>query len=292
MFFRISGRGEEIKITLNAVNTTKLPNITNILGNIIVTDLTIEDTPIPVLTTETFQNFKYIHTLVLDNTDTEFVENNTFKDLKNLKNLYIVNNKLDNFRLDILNQSSLNWLDLSNNSIYDLSDFHINAISSLTVFNISSNALEFLPKDILDKLKQVNKFYLIVDNNPLDCSHPKWNGNLSEELSRVFCSNTSFIENEFKSAEDQPVSINSTKQFLANCSTDNMFRTRFAFWIFGSIWLGIILGNISKLKQLLFCPQITTVEDKAIQCGKYIIFEITFQLLLFFISNCCGVNFF
>lgn len=208
---------------------------------------------------------------MLDNTQTTEIEKEAFYDLENLKNLYIVNNNLSSLVPDVISpNNSLLWLDLSNNSLTSLTNFNVQAFPSLTVLNVSYNALEYLPIDILDKLRSSNQFYLIIDDNPWNCSRSEWNANLSAELTQAFCTNLSLVEGQYAtSAQKEVQGSNSTTQFTSNCSS-GVFETQCAFWIFGAIWAGIILGNISKLKTMLFCPNNVIMEDKAIQCGKYV----------------------
>lgn len=243
-----------------------------------VTDLIVRDTALPKLTRNIFTNFKNIHTLVLDNTKTEEIEEDAFYDLGNLKNLYIVNNHLSNFSSTLINpNSSLIWLDISNNSITTLTNLNVTAIPSLTVLNISHNSLEYLPKDILDKLELFNQFYIIVDGNPWNCFHEEWKEFLSKNLVEAFCLNDTAKQNNFSQLQQ----VNISSLYTHNCSS-NVFKTACGFWIFGSLWLGIILGNISKLKKLLFHPYAMNMEDKAIQCGNY---NIIFVLFVYFISR-------
>lgn len=170
----------------------------------------------------------------------------------------------------MINSNTFIWLDLSNNSLTDMTGFNLDAIPSLTTLNVSDNALEYLPRDFVDKLEETNDFYVIIDNNPWNCSHPEWKDYLSTQLTQAFCSNISSLSDSYKSSEVSKQNTNITTDLSSNCAV-LMLKNRCAFWIFGALWVGIILGNISKLKQLLFCPKSQTLKDKATQCGKYTI---------------------
>lgn len=230
--------------------------------------LTIRDSDFPRITREMFESFKNVHTLILDDTKTEAIEEDTFQDLQKLTNLHITNNYITSFKSNILNSSNLVWLDISNNSLTSLSDLNISGIPSVTVLNISHNSLEYLPEDIMFKLNSSNRFFVIVDNNPWNCSHPLWKDKLSTEFVRVFCLNTS-VDSSYAEAEEQNIigNVNSTKEMSSSCSASIMNR-HCPFWIFGALWTGVILGNIRKLKQLVFCPTNITSDDKTTQCGR------------------------
>lgn len=190
-----------------------------------------------------------------------------------MRNLYIVNNNnLSTFNLNRFNSSTLVWLDISNNSLTNLSDFNVNAIPSLLVFNISYNLLEYLPLDILDKLRFANKFYVIVDNNPWNCSRSEWKQYLTADLTMAFCYDLTTMSDSYEASEEVDLApkqfVNSSSTSCGTHCTEGKFKEYCSFWIFGAVWLGIILGNVRTLKRLICCPTTVTKDDKTTQCGK------------------------
>lgn len=216
-----------------------------------------------------FQNFPLLDTLILDNTNTDEINQNAFSNLQKLKKIHIVNNNLTSFTSNVLNSSVLFWLDLSKNSLVNLTEFNVLSMPSLTILNISDNSLQYLPKSILDKVTSTNSFFLIADNNPWNCSHPKWKQYLTEQLTVALCSNISQVPDSYAESREEESKIipNVTDSNYTPCSV-GVFKTNCPFWMFGALWVGIILGNIKKLKQLVFCPSSLTLEDKATQCGN------------------------
>lgn len=258
----------EIQIIFNSINYTKFANITNILGEIEITDLTLRHSPFPKITRETFQNFQDLHTLILDHTNTDEIKENAFCDLQKLKELHIVNNNLTNFKSNMLNSSFLVSLDLSSNSLVNLTDFNVLSLPSLIVLNVSDNSLEYLPINILEKIESTNNFYLIAGDNPWNCSHLQWKEYLSPQLKLALCSNISVLDEGYAEGEEEEPKLNSNvTEIYPQCSV-GIFKTHCLSWMFGALWVGIILGNVKKLKQLVFCPRNSTMEDKATQCGN------------------------
>lgn len=171
----------------------------------------------------------------------------------------------------MFNSTSLAWLDISNNSLKSLTDFNVKAIPTLLVLNISYNSLEYLPIDIVDKLRFENKFYVIVDNNPWNCSHPEWKQYLTDELTMAFCSDLATIKIDSYEASDevdvqQKKFVNSSTSGITRC-IEGKFKEYCPFWIFGAVWVGVILGNVRTLKRLICCPTTITKDDKTTQCG-------------------------
>lgn len=273
MFFSVSATDNSldngIDITFKSFNSSTLLSLADHFRELELNDVTIRKSYLPILSRQMFGVFKNVRNLKLEYTTTQEIEGAAFHDLHQLTNLHITNNELTSFKPSVLNSSHLVYLNISNNLISSLSDFNISTLRSLTVLDISNNSLEFLPKDILDTLNTSTHFFLIIDNNPWNCSHPSWKDNLSSEYIVAFCSNTSREQKSFDEIEEQHLveQTNSTRETPQSCS-DNILKDHCPFWIFGALWTGVILGNIRKLKQLVFCPKNIILEEKSTQCGE------------------------
>lgn len=159
-----------------------------------------------------------------------------------------------------------------------MTDFNIKAIPTLLVLNISNNLLEYLPIDIVDKLRFENKFYIVVDNNTWNCSHPEWKEYLTAELTMAFCSDLTTMKIDSYEAPDvvdveNKHFVNSSTSCVMHCN-EGKFKEYCPFWIIGAVWVGVILGNVRTLKRLICCPTTVTKDDKTTQCGRYLILQI------------------
>ncbi|XP_018567353.1 leucine-rich repeat, immunoglobulin-like domain and transmembrane domain-containing protein 2 isoform X2 [Anoplophora glabripennis] len=236
-------------------------------------ELKIENSFISVVKGGMFLNFPNIQVLRLRNTSTQTVEEGAFEDLYNLTKIYLTDNYLQDFNSNTFaSNNSIRILDLSHNLLNNLDSFDIELIPFLTIMNISHNKMEYLPEGVLNKLKEENHFYLIIDNNPWNCSHPKWIEQLTEILVEAFCNGKTFDPSEVNAKEANLVNLqymNNTKS-LTETENDNFFCIGYSLkncllWAFGGVWVGVILGNMCKLKRMLFTTP-RRYEDKNTQC--------------------------
>ncbi|KAJ8946083.1 hypothetical protein NQ314_008983 [Rhamnusium bicolor] len=219
-----------------------------------------------------FTNFKNLQNLYLQNTRTNRIEAEAFSVINNLNKLYLTNNYLEKISSNIFPvYNALHTLDLSHNLLNDLSEFDISMFPSIVFLNISHNRLEYLPENIMNKLKEENKFYLIADNNPWNCEHPGWVQHLTTIFIDAFCTNNNYdsrkVEEKMEKLSTGYLVYKDDTGIWSVCSAKCAFN-HCLIWMFGAVWFGIILGNTCKIKRLLFTEP-TRYEDKAIQCGKY-----------------------
>lgn len=238
-------------------------------------ELLIENSSVSVIKSDMFVNFPNIQILRLRNASIQTVEEGAFQDLLNLKKVYLTDNYLEVLNSNVFpSNNSIRILDLSRNLLNNLDDFDLEPFPLLTIMNVSHNRLEYLPDNIMNKLNESNNFYLIVDNNPWNCLHPKWVLRLTEILVEAFCTNKSYDPTEMDIKVEKltnPEYKNGTKN-EATPEQNSFYCLKYSLksclmWAFGAVWVGVILGNMCKLKRMLF-TQPRRYEDKNTQCGK------------------------
>ncbi|KAJ8938994.1 hypothetical protein NQ318_015559 [Aromia moschata] len=237
-----------------------------------VEELEVTNSSIIILEEGTFTNFKSLRTLYLRNTTTRYLAEGVFANLLSLTTIGITDNYLETLSSDAFGpNNSVQFLDVSHNLLSDLSDFDVGWFPSLVVLNVSHNRLEHLPAGVLDRLAEVNDFYAIVDNNPWNCSHPAWAERLTETSVAAFCGDhvydSSEAQSKMRALEESPLNGTEADEEAAGCFWRCAFLTC-VWWIIGAVWVGVILGNVCKLKRLLF-TQPRTYVDKNTQCGTY-----------------------
>ncbi|XP_074034464.1 uncharacterized protein [Leptinotarsa decemlineata] len=242
-----------------------------------ILELNISDTPISHVDRRTFGRYRNIHTLILRNSDIHSIEYNAFADLSFLRNLNLGNNLLENFSSSVFSENnSLYWLDLSNNLLGDLTNFNVSYFPYLMIMNVSNNRLEYLPENIMDKLKEINNFYIITDNNPWNCSHPGWSQNLNPNLIAAFCTRNMFdnriIQEKLNYLKNEDISYGEHKNFNSSrneairkkCRSKSWCFSYCVFWFVAAVWMGVILGNVCKLKDIV-CRTTLKMRDKYTQ---------------------------
>ncbi|KAG5884437.1 hypothetical protein JTB14_024380 [Gonioctena quinquepunctata] len=243
-----------------------------------VLDLNVSRTFMRQINRTTFGRYRNIHTLNLQNNYINHVEKNAFADLVFLRNLNLRNNLLKSFDSDIFGTfNSLYLLDLSNNVLDDLSGFNISDFPSLMIMNVSNNLLEYLPNTFIEKLEESDSFYLIIDDNPWNCSHPGWN--LNPTLITPFCTERVFdlavAQEKLKLLGNMDSLVEEFKSLNTNRNNEapsgkcprNWCFSYCVFWFIAAIWIGIIVGNIGKLKDIV-CRTTLKVGDKKTQYDK------------------------
>lgn len=220
-------------------------------------ELRIENSFISVVKSGMFVNFPNVETLRLRNTSTQTIEEGAFEYLTNLKKVYLTDNYLQEFNSNVFPlNNTIRILDLSHNLLNNLDGFDIEMFPILTIMNVSHNRLEYLPESLLNKLKEENNFYLIVDNNPWNCLHSSWTDQLTEILIEAFCTNKTYDPYEMNAKEENLTNL----QYKNNTKAETETETNFFFclgyslksclvWAFGGVWVGVILGNMCKLKR-------------------------------------------
>ncbi|XP_060519612.1 toll-like receptor 7 isoform X2 [Cylas formicarius] len=226
-----------------------------------VSSLNITDSFLPAISQSAFDGFQGVGSIHITSSHVSQIENATFEEFDSLTSLNLSDNFLRDFNVDAFPaKNALLSLDLSNNVLRDFSNFNVSRFPRISVLNLENNLLDRLPLSILDKLQVENEFFLLVDNNPWNCEHEDWVDYLNENMTKAFCGNTkTYIpklrierqQNEAtqtneSQAEDEFKPDRGNKPNCAKCS--------FYFcilWLVGGVWLGIIVGNVGKIKNLL-----------------------------------------
>ncbi|VEN43685.1 unnamed protein product [Callosobruchus maculatus] len=233
-----------------------------------INELNVTNSYIPSLQPTFFERFPNLNKIVLKNVHLKEIEADTFSKLKALKYLDLGNNNLETFNMSESNR--LEYLDLSDNNLQNLSFFdEVNSFNSLKYFDISNNYIKFLPKPLMQKLKTDPSFRLIPDGNPWNCNMSEWSGTLNQELIEWFYNRkpTANCQNGNDRLKLASTLEEETPDEEVTCPTPTCF-TQCLFWFFGAIWMGIIIGNVCKIRKLLFSS--TRHEDKTTQYGNLI----------------------
>ncbi|KAL1502058.1 hypothetical protein ABEB36_007261 [Hypothenemus hampei] len=234
-----------------------------------ISSLNITQSHIPIIFQGMFQNFENVQSLYVTSSGVSSVEDNAFALLSSsLQYLSLNNNNLTTLNLcqTISMYDQLKVLNLSFNRLKDLSSFNISCFPKLEILNVRDNLLTHLPKDILEFLQEDNDFYIIVDNNPWNCSHSDWSEYMNEKLIDSFCTNKTYIPYHI------PYNSNIVPEELKSFS-DNCYKCSFyycLFWMGGGVWIGIIIGNISIIKKLL-CRKRVEYNDEYTQCERSLV---------------------
>ncbi|XP_050498828.1 leucine-rich repeat, immunoglobulin-like domain and transmembrane domain-containing protein 3 [Diabrotica virgifera virgifera] len=263
---------------------------TDFYSNMIVTiasqdivDLSITNSSISGLNSAMFQKYQYVQTLSITHTKLKYIKERTFHSLDNLQVLNLSHNCIDSFNFKALSSiGNLTSLDLSYNKLESIYNFNLNSFNSL-VLNISDNKMTNLEPEFIQKLNMSNDFYIIINNNPWNCSESKWQKYLSPALLLAFClypqdSRENDEQTYYKNAVFQAVEDNTSRvfptqeennivvQFLEenttriqmpqnntiNCNYLKNCASYCVYWCLGGVWIGIILGNICTIKRLIF----------------------------------------
>ncbi|XP_044763681.1 SLIT and NTRK-like protein 1 [Coccinella septempunctata] len=189
--------------------------------------------------------------LSLSNCRIKRLENGTFADLQKLIKLNLSDNLLTTFNGHSFERmSSLNIMILSNNLLETLSDMHLEAFPKLKVLDISGNQLQSLPEEVMYKIQNDPAFSLYAGNNPWNCNSIIWKKYFerNEELKKKFCSpvSHSFL-GILKDREGRTIMQSKTTVIRESCGF-----VKCKWWIIGSVWIGVILGNLNKLNKLLY----------------------------------------
>ncbi|CAG9854416.1 unnamed protein product [Phyllotreta striolata] len=278
--------GSKITCQNVTIGDGPLDNITVIITPLDVVEVNIINSSLPSIANWTFSKFKYLRTLNVRNSRLTGISEGAFSSLDNLQNLYLSDNLLDNIDSNIINETKnlLSRLDLSCNRIKTLENFNASNFPRLKLMNVSNNELEFLPEDLLQKLARNEEFYLIVDNNPWNCSNVNWGksfdagGGLWRD---IFC-NQSYNKNRRKNTREDEVPFTETSMSKENnseildgdnyciysCSYTSRCFSYCTLWFVGGIWIGVILGNVCKIRKLMCKPDpvARTQQEQHTQC--------------------------
>lgn len=265
---------QSFDVTCTGINADQLPkDISVTLNQTDIVSFNITKGIIPTISPTTFKNFINLQSLYITDSKVSNLEDNAFSHALDLQDLSLNNNVLTGFNSRSLSpENRLRTLDLSNNRLNDFADFNISYFPKLNALNLASNLLTHLPVDLVQMLKEQNEFYLVADNNPWNCSHPNWSEYLTDQLVNAFCTNKTFgqeidgrmIENGLD-ARSEPTDENDCKK--ADCTKYSFYYC--LLWSFCGIWIGIIVGNIGKIKNLI-CGRPVAYADEYTQCGKYL----------------------
>lgn len=199
---------------------------------------------------ETFNKYQKLQELNIINSRLSSIEDGAFYDLQQLTKVNMSKNFISNLSEKIFSPRSKLWkFVVSHNTLSDIANFDINYLPELTILDISNNYLKYLPVSLINRLKNDNNFTLIASNNPWDCSDKRWSFLLNENLQQTFCGVTQFL----------PLRLPPQASFVT-C----------VFWIFGSFWCGVIMGNLCMIKKIVFRNK--TKQDQSTQYGDYTIF--------------------
>ncbi|XP_043096598.1 uncharacterized protein LOC122346028 isoform X2 [Puntigrus tetrazona] len=156
MIIFVSGLGD---ISLSMFNSTNLTSVNS---------LTMAHQGITAIGPQTFDMFKNLKTLNLDNNRLSQVSSNWFSHHVTLEALRLSNNKIT--RLDyssLVGLSNLLNLDLSQNQVHTITPRSFLGFSKLRQLNLSNNKLTHLSMDVFLPL---NGTKICLDGNPWDCS--------------------------------------------------------------------------------------------------------------------------
>lgn len=266
--------------------TDLIGNTTAVINKSDMSSLKITEGNIPNITPALLHDFTSIQILHITNSRVSTIESDAFLELTSqCQDLSLRGNALTNFTFENFSPvNKLKIIDLSSNLLEDLSEFNASYFPDLQVFNVSNNLLKYLPIGILNRLNEVEKFYVLIDNNPWDCTDPNWSEHLTDDLIKAFCNENVFDYTPIGLADDQEnetePSIENIIETFENHTTlkndtlnednnsPNCYKCSFYFcllWLGGGIWFGIILGNIVKIKRLL-CNKTPSYIDKCTQC--------------------------
>ncbi len=155
VIFFASGLGE---ISLSMFNSTNLTSVNS---------LTMAHQGITAIGLQTFEMFKNLKTLNLDNNRLSQASSNWFSHQVTLETLRLSNNKittLDYSSLDGL--PNLLNLDLSQNQVHTITPTSFLGLSKLRQLDLSNNKLTHLSTDVFLPL---NGTKICLDGNPWDC---------------------------------------------------------------------------------------------------------------------------
>ncbi|CAH0548069.1 unnamed protein product [Brassicogethes aeneus] len=249
-------------ITLNAIQ--KSIEIDVLQENVI--NLNITNSYVNLIQRKNFVNYKNLRYLSICHSQLMFVEENAFLDLLYLEELDLSDNFLRRISTNLFpDNNKIISLMVPNNLIEDLDDFDINRFPHLKKINLSNNILEYLPSNLINKMASSKDFIIAVNKNPFNCSHVKWKQYLTNRPQ--FC-------NEFNLGNTEKLKL---QPIVAPLSEDSENKTipkdycikhchffNCLIWTFSGIWIGIIVGNVCKIKDLIFLKK-KRVENKFTQ---------------------------
>ncbi|XP_045464868.1 uncharacterized protein LOC123674065 [Harmonia axyridis] len=175
----------------------------------------------------------------------------TFAQLSKLIKLNLSDNLITSFDGNSFDKPNvLNILILSDNLLNSLSELHLDAFPKLNVLDVSGNQLKYLTGDVIEKIRRNPTFSLYAANNPWNCSISHWMNFLetNEDLKNKFChSNSNSFLGKIKYKEGKRRGDLGNSIIRESCG---FFKCK--WWIIGSLWIGVILGNVNKLNKLLY----------------------------------------
>ncbi|XP_072377509.1 uncharacterized protein [Diabrotica undecimpunctata] len=302
------------KSSICSINNSKIfcagMEETDFYSNMIITiapqdivDLSITNSSITTLNATMFQNYQYVHTLSITHTKLKYIKKGTFYSLDYLEVLNLSYNCIESFNFRALSSiGNLTLLDLSYNNLESISNFNLKSFNSL-VLNISNNKMTHLEPEIIQKLNVSNYFYLIINNNPWNCSEIRWHKYLSPALLLAFCLYPQDSEKNDEQKDDKNFAFQAVEEYTSSVfptQEENNFVVQFLeenkknitlekystpqnntincnylkncssyciFWCLGGVWIGIILGNICKIKRLI-CSSVNTQDQETQQRSK------------------------
>lgn len=220
-----------------------------------VKHLKITNSLIEFLRRETLEDYKNLRTLTIANSGLKLVEYGAVSENLLLESFNVTNNFIQDISSKTFpSNNNIKTISLSNNLFRSLSDFDINHFPHLHTLDISKNYLEYLPEQLLNKLDN-SSFTLIAGNNPFKCDD--W---LSKSIGLCTLITKSKLQPLLINYTNVTSSANTEVKCIRHCH----FLKCIPPFLCG-IWLGIIIGNICKIKDLIY-PKL--MENKSTQYGK------------------------
>ncbi|XP_066144418.1 SLIT and NTRK-like protein 2 isoform X2 [Euwallacea fornicatus] len=264
-----------------------------------INTLEITNSDIAMISATTFEGFSTLQNLYITGSNIFQIGEGSFTNMTSLQFLNLSYNALTKVDFQLIFPGAvLKYLNLSNNLLQDLSNFNSTYFSKLQLLDLSNNQLDHLPVEVLTKLSTVHKFYVVIDSNPWNCSHPVWSEYLNPILLNSFCAvpmteTTQKVTTTTRSEptpettkkmtptfqplqesgqltqtfENETASTNETYGEESRCPAVNCYKCSFYFcllWMLVGIWIGIILGNVGKIHHLI-CDKGPSYADKHTQ---------------------------
>nr|4RCW_A Chain A, SLIT and NTRK-like protein 1 [Homo sapiens]4RCW_B Chain B, SLIT and NTRK-like protein 1 [Homo sapiens] len=158
--------GSGLKMNCNNRNVSSLADLKPKLSN--VQELFLRDNKIHSIRKSHFVDYKNLILLDLGNNNIATVENNTFKNLLDLRWLYMDSNYLDTLsREKFAGLQNLEYLNVEYNAIQLILPGTFNAMPKLRILILNNNLLRSLPVDVfagvsLSKLSLHNNYFMYL----------------------------------------------------------------------------------------------------------------------------------